>query len=227
MEDRIVVIEDDRSLRSMLETVLRDEGYAVTALASAEPFIAQQPADPSLVVLDIGLPGVTGLDVCSHLRRHGSQVPILMLTARGETRDRVRGLDAGADDYLTKPFALDELLARVRALLRRRALGLDPPSRAISIADLDIEPTSRLVQRAGRTVELTRLEFDLLHLLVRSSPAVVSRDEIHEAIWDADESHMSNSLEVFVSQLRRKTEAGGASRLVHTVRGIGYVARVA
>ena len=219
----VTLVEDDASVRSMLETVLRHEGYEVSALSDAESLLAGSGPDPDgLVVLDIGLPGVSGLDAARMLRRRDWPGAILMLTARHRLPDRVAGLDAGADDYLVKPFALDELLARVRAGLRRVSvkiveLGLD---------DLVLDARTRTVTRAGRPLDLTKIEFDLLELLVSRSPEVLDRSTIHEQVWGHDPDHMSNSLEVFVSQLRRKTEAMGGPRLIHTVRGVGYVARV-
>ncbi len=211
----------------MLDAVLSDEGHAVTVHASGEAAIVDPRAvDTDLLVLDVGLPGVNGLDVCRHVRRRGRTAPILMLTARSEVPDRVSGLDAGADDYLVKPFALDELLARVRALLRRHTTGeASPASPVVELGDLTIDPSTREVRRGHDELELTRLEFDLLLLLVRRSPAVIARDVLHEEVWGHDQDHMSNSLEVFVSQLRRKTEIGDRPRLIHTVRGVGYAAR--
>ncbi|MEO1058641.1 MAG: response regulator transcription factor [Actinomycetota bacterium] len=224
-QPHIVVVEDDQSVREMLAAVLTSAGHVVDAHGDGEHAVA---ADASLVadlvILDVGLPGMDGLEVCRRLRRHGRTSPVLMLTARHEIRDRVDGLDAGADDYLVKPFALDELLARVRALLRRGA-PLDNAPGPLQLDDLVIDPVTREAARAGHALDLTRLEFDLLRLLVARSPAVLTRECLHEEIWGYDEDLMSNSLEVFVSQLRRKTEVHGGARLVHTVRGVGYTAR--
>ncbi|MEM9514275.1 MAG: response regulator transcription factor [Actinomycetota bacterium] len=224
----IVVVEDDQSVREMLAAVLTSAGHRVDAYGEGEQAVMH---DASLVadlaILDVGLPGMDGLEVCRRLRRHGRIAPVLMLTARHEVGDRVDGLDAGADDYLVKPFALDELLARVRALLRRGAPPDGAGPGALELDDLLIDPVTREAVRSGHRLELTRLEFDLLRLLVDRSPAVLTREFLHQEIWGYDEHLMSNSLEVFVSQLRRKTERHGGERIVHTVRGVGYTARVA
>ena len=223
-----MVVEDDQSVREMLGAVLTSEGHRVEAHEVGEVAVASDESlDADLVILDVGLPGMDGLDVCRRLRRHGRTAPILMLTARHDVRDRVDGLDAGADDYLVKPFALEELLARVRALLRRGAGVPETKPEVATVDDLVVDPITRGAVRAGERLELTRREFDLLHLLVSRSPAVLSREVIHEHIWGYGEDLMSNSLEVFVSQLRRKTERSGRPRLVHTVRGVGYAVRPA
>ncbi len=223
----IVVIEDDQPLREMLASILSSHGYDVNPFGEGEPALRDDAtATAGLVIVDIGLPGIDGLEVCRRLRSGGRTGPVLMLTARHEVHDRVLGLDAGADDYLVKPFALDELLARVRALLRRRQSSRREPDAHPTLGDLTVDPVTRLATRGEEALDLTRIEFDLLHLLVSNSPSVVSREAIHEAIWGYDQEHMSNSLEVFVSQLRRKTEHGGRSRMIHTVRGVGYTARV-
>ncbi len=220
----VVVVEDDRSVREMLCTVLADEGHHVAAHSDGETAIVDTATDRcDLLIVDLGLPGIGGLDLCRHVRRRGRTDPILILTARSDVTDRVDGLDAGADDYLVKPFALDELLARVRALIRRRDFRANPES--LVLGDLSIDRDTRTARRGDEPLDLTRLEFDLLLLLVVRSPAVLRRDEIHEQIWGYDQQHMSNSLEVFVSQLRRKTELTGRPRLIHTVRGVGYTAR--
>ena len=179
---------------------------------------------PDLSILDLGLPGLDGLELCERLRRHGYHGPILMLTARHEVTDRVRGLDAGADDYLVKPFALDELLARVRAMLRRRVRS-GVASTNLLLGDVELDVDTREVRRGGDLLDLTKLEFDLLRVLMEASPIVMTRASLHEQVWGFEEDHMSNSLEVFVSQLRKKMEADGGQRLIHTVRGVGYVAR--
>lgn len=224
----VIIVEDDRSVRDMLGAVLGHEGYEVTSMADGEALLDGRAAfDAGLVILDVGLPGASGLDLCRRLRRDGRTGPILILTARHEIDDRVAGLDAGADDYLVKPFALDELLARVRAALRRATSSESGTgSELLVLGDLEIDPTTREVWRDGARLGLTKIEFDLLHLLVSSSPAVVTRDVIHDRVWGFDADHMSNSLEVFVSQLRKKTEIGGRARVVHTVRQVGYVARI-
>jgi two-component system response regulator MprA len=170
------------------------------------------------------MPGVDGLEVCRRLRAGGDRTPILMLTARHATADRVAGLDAGADDYLVKPFALEELLARIRALLRR--VGPEPgDDDVLRVADLTLDPSSRIVRRDERTMELTRTEFSLLELLMRNSGQVLTREVIFDRVWGYDFGANSNSLEVYIGYLRRKTEAEGESRLIHTVRGVGYVLR--
>lgn len=179
------------------------------------------------MILDVGLPAMSGFEVCRRLRRTAPTVPVLMLTARHSTADRVEGLDTGADDYLVKPFALDELLARVRALMGRSRGDMRPSTnRRLPLDDLIVDLDLHRAIRAGTTLDLTKIEFDLLWLLVANSPIVLRRDVIHDHIWGYGQDHMSNSLEVFVSQLRRKTELSGARRLIHTVRGVGYVARV-
>ena len=224
----VVVIEDDQSLREMLSSILSANGCDVVAFGDGETAVADQHTiEAGLAIIDVGLPGMDGLDVCRRLRLHGRTAPVMMLTARHEVHDRVLGLDAGADDYLVKPFALDELLARVRALLRRRGTLADDQSATTDcrIDDLVVDPHTRLATRGDDVLELTRLEFDLLHLFVSNAPGVLTREAIHERIWGYDQDHMSNSLEVFVSQLRRKTEASGRPRLIHTVRGVGYAAR--
>lgn len=220
----IAVVEDDASLREALIGVLEHEGHEVEAFGDAESLLDQlPPLDPALVILDVGLPGIDGVECCRRLRASGHDQAVLMLTARHEVDDRVRGLDAGADDYLVKPFALTELLARVRAHLRRSnaVVGDVVPA----IADLTLDPGTRRVQRGGTEIELTRLEFDLLELLVANSPRVLTREVIHDRVWGHDGSFMSNSLEVAISQLRRKLDADPARRLIHTVRGVGYVVR--
>jgi len=180
------------------------------------------PADA--ILLDVTMPGVDGLEVCRRLRAAGDQTPILMLTARHATADRVAGLDAGADDYLVKPFALEELLARIRALLRR--VGPEAGSDEIlRVADLSLQPSTRIVRRGERTMELTRTEFSLLELLLRNAGQVLTREVIFDRVWGYDFGANSNSLEVYIGYLRRKTEADGEPRLIHTVRGVGYVLR--
>jgi two-component system response regulator MprA len=168
------------------------------------------------------MPGVDGLEVCRRLRGSGSQLPVLMLTARTEVEDRVAGLDAGADDYVTKPFALEELLARVRALLRRTS---DEEGDVVRFGDLELDPTTREVTRAGRPIELTRTEFSLLELFMRNPRQVLTRTIIFERVWGYDFGYASNSLDVYIGYLRRKTEADGEPRLIHTVRGVGYALR--
>jgi two-component system response regulator MprA len=221
---RVLVAEDDQGLRDSLERVLRFEGYGVLlAKDGAEALDAVNRDDPDLLVLDIMMPHVDGLSACRMLRQRGSTMPILMLTARHTVSDRVDGLDAGADDYLVKPFAIDELLARVRALLRRPAPMVSEGP--LQVADLVLDPATRHVTRAGETIDLTKLEFDLLELLIRNAGIVLSREVIYERIWGYDFGTGSKSLDVYVGYLRRKTEAGGKERLIHTVRGFGYTLR--
>jgi two-component system response regulator MprA len=178
---------------------------------------------PDAVVLDVLMPGIDGLEVCRRLRAAGSRVPVLMLTARDQVEDRVAGLDAGADDYVVKPFALEELFARVRALLRRSGPGT--ADELLRFADLELHPLSREVHRNGHAIELTRTEFALLELFMRNPRQVLTRSIIFERVWGYDFGYASNSLDVYIGYLRRKTEAGGQSRLIHTVRGVGYALR--
>jgi len=175
-------------------------------------------------VLDLLMPGVDGLEVCRHVRRTGSTLPVLMLTARDAVGDRVAGLDAGADDYVVKPFALEELLARVRAMLRRAAPG---PDELLRFANVELSPSRREASRGGRPIELTRTEFNLLELFLRNPRQVLTRSVIFERVWAYDFGFASNSLDVYIGYLRRKTEAGGEPRLIHTVRGVGYALREA
>jgi len=220
----IVLAEDDRSVRESLERALRFEGYDTHGSPDgAAALVAIEDHKPDAIVLDVMMPNIDGLTVCRRLRDRGDRTPVLMLTARHEISDRVAGLDAGADDYLVKPFSLDELLARVRALLRRNAP--DASSDVLELADLKLDPSSRLVSRSGRVVDLTKTEFDLLELLLLNTGIVLSRDVIYERIWGYDFETGSKSLDVYIGYLRRKTEEGGDARLIHTVRGVGYVAR--
>ncbi len=220
----ILIAEDDRAVRESLERALRLEGYEVeTAGDGAAALAATEGRLPDLLVLDIMMPYVDGVTVCRTIRERGVRIPVLMLTARHEVTDRVSGLDAGADDYLVKPFALDELLARVRALLRRNAPAV--PETVLEYADLRVDLGARMVTRGDRTVELTKTEFDLLELLAENAEIVVARDVIYERIWGIDFATSSNSLDVYIGYLRRKLEADGEPRLVQTVRGVGYVLR--
>ncbi len=221
---KILIVEDDRGVRNSLERALTFEGYEVaTAVDGMEGLEAIRKERPDAVVLDVMMPKLDGISVCRRLRAEGDATPILMLTARHAVGDRVAGLDAGADDYLVKPFALEELLARLRALLRRRAVDEDEPT--LRVADLELDPRTRRVVRNGRDIELTKTEFDLLELFMRNAGIVLTRDVIYERIWGFDFGTTSNSLDVYVGYLRRKTEAGGDPRLIHTVRGVGYVLR--
>jgi two-component system, OmpR family, response regulator MprA len=224
MGSRILIAEDDRGVRQSLERALRFEGYDVNiANDGSEALEALGAGEPDLVLLDVMMPHIDGLTVCRRLRASGSDVPVLMLTARHEVRDRVAGLDAGADDYLVKPFALEELLARIRALLRRNVPGED--AAALTVGDLTLDPRTRKVTRGDRTLDLTKTEFDLLELLMLNAGVVLTRDTIYERIWGYDFGTTSNSLDVYIGYLRRKTEEAGESRLIDTVRGVGYVIR--
>lgn len=221
---RILVVEDDRSVRDSLVRVLRFEGYEVdTAADGAEALEAVTSALPDAVVMDVMMPNVDGLTACRMLRERYHNLPVLLLTARHEVSDRVAGLDAGADDYLVKPFALDELLARIRALLRRTSVSnADHPVR---FKDLVIDPLRRTAHRGERALDLTKTEFDLLELLTVNAGIVLSREVIYDRIWGYDFETGSRSLDVYIGYLRRKTEQDGEPRLVHTVRGVGYVVR--
>lgn len=224
MAARVLVAEDDKGVRDALDRALRFEGYDValaTDGARALELASEHP--PDLYLLDVQMPHVDGLSVCRTLRHRGDRTPILILTARHEISDRVAGLDAGADDYLVKPFALDELFARVRALLRRSDDTLD--SSALVVADLELDPASRRVARAGTDIELTKTEFDLLELLMRNAGIVLTRETIYDRIWGYDFETSSKSLDVYVGYLRRKTEVNNAARMLHTVRGVGYTLR--
>jgi two-component system response regulator MprA len=223
---RILVVDDDPSLRQALKRALRLEGYEVELAADgAEALDAIATDSPDLVVLDVAMPGLDGLDVSRRLRTGGNRVPILMLTARDAVGDRVAGLDAGADDYVVKPFALEELFARVRALSRRSGA---PDQRArLQFADLTLDPATREVTRGGRKIELTRTEFLLLELFLLNPRQVLTRSTIFERVWGYDFGFGSNSLDVYIGYLRRKTEGGGKPRLIQTIRGVGYALREA
>jgi two-component system response regulator MprA len=219
---RVLVVEDDDAIADVLRRTLRQEGHevrsegdGVEALRAAEEFV------PDLVILDLGLPGLDGVEVCRRLRDE-SDVPILILTARADLDDRVVGLDSGADDYLVKPFERQELLARLRALMRRR-----PPrgSAALVVGDLLLNPDTREVLRGDRQIDLTNREFELLEYLMRNQRLVVSRERLLEEVWGYDPMAMTNTIDVFISNLRRKLEEGGEPRLLETKRGAGYVLR--
>src|SRR5690242_8715969 len=217
---RVLIVEDDIDIADVLRRSLRNEGYEVrTSADGIEALDVAAGFVPDLVVLDLGLPGLDGVEVCRRLRSE-SDVPILMLTARAETEDRVTGLDSGADDYLPKPFERSELLARIRALLRRR-----PPrgSASIVVGDLMLNPDTREVKRGDREIELTNREFELLEYLARNQKLVVSRERLLEDVWGYDPFEQTNTIDVFISNLRRKLESGGEPRLLHTKRGAGYV----
>lgn len=221
---KVLIAEDDRSVRQSLQRALRYEGYDISlAVDGAEALEAVKDDRPDVVILDIMMPHVDGLSVCRRIRAKGDDLPILMLTAKHEISDRVAGLDAGADDYLVKPFALEELLARLRALLRRTAPeDVEGP---LTFADLTLDRETRRVERTGRTIDLTKTEFDLLELLMLNAGIVLTREVIYERIWGYDFGTSSNSLDVYIGYLRRKTEAEGEPRLIHTVRGVGYALR--
>jgi two-component system response regulator MprA len=222
---RILVVDDDAAVRESLRRALRLEGYTVELAgdgAEALEVLQANGDDPDLVVLDVLMPNVDGLEVCRRVRRSGSRVPVLMLTARDEVADRVAGLDAGADDYVVKPFALEELLARVRALLRRSA---DEAVDVLHFGDLELDPATREVRRNGDLIELTRTEFALLELFLLNPRQVLTRSIIFERVWGYDFGFGSNSLDVYIGYLRRKTEAGGKPRLIQTIRGVGYALR--
>jgi two-component system response regulator MprA len=219
---RILVVDDERPVRDALERALRLEGYEVELAADGqEALLALACRSVDAIVLDVLMPVLDGLETCRSLRRRDDKTPVLMLTARHEVSDRVAGLDAGADDYLVKPFALEELLARMRALLRRSAGG----EGELGFGDLTLDTGTREVRRGNRTIDLTRTEFLLLELFLRNPRQVLTRDVIFDRVWGYDFGPASNSLEVYVGYLRRKTEAEGESRLIHTVRGVGYALR--
>jgi two-component system response regulator MprA len=217
-----LVVDDERAVRESLRRALALEGYDVDLAADGEEALESvRRAEPDALILDVLMPGVDGLEVSRRLRRSGSKVPILMLTARDAIENRVEGLDAGADDYVTKPFALEELLARVRALLRRTSGGEE----ILRFADIELDPSMREVTRGGEPVELTRTEFALLELFMLNPRQVLTRSVIFERVWGYDFGYASNSLDVYIGYLRRKTEAGGKPRLIQTVRGVGYALR--
>jgi two-component system response regulator MprA len=221
---RILVVDDEPAVRRAVERALHLEGYEVGLAADGADALQQLASTPAdALVLDVMMPRVDGLEVCERLRSAGDGVPILLLTARDAVSDRVTGLDAGADDYLVKPFALEELLARLRALLRRT--GEPGQDAVLRFEDLSLDPQTREVRRGERAIELTRTEFLLLELLLRNARKVLTREIIFDRVWGYDFGYNSNSLEVYIGYLRRKTEADGEPRLIHTVRGVGYVLR--
>lgn len=221
---RVLIAEDDPSVRKAVERVLELENYSVTSVndgAAALEAITRHT--PDLAVLDVMMPFADGLSVCREARHRGINIPILLLTARHEVGDRVAGLDAGADDYLVKPFAVDELLARCRALLRRGTAAAT--ASVLRIGDLVLDPRSREVKRGDALLNLTKTEFDLLELLMQKPGNVFTREQIYEEIWGYDFETSSKSLDVYIGYLRRKTEENGGSRLVYTVRGVGYTVK--
>jgi DNA-binding response OmpR family regulator len=221
---RILVVEDDQEIAQVLQRSLRMEGYDVRLTGDgAQALDDTQAFLPDLIVLDLGLPGMDGIEVARQLRRDEDDTPILMLTARDALDSRVQGLDVGADDYLVKPFERQELLARMRALLRRRPpRGMAP----LRVGDLTLNPDTHEVSRGDRAIDLTQREFELLEYLMRNERLVISRQRLLDEVWGYDPFSITNTIEVFVSNLRRKLEAGGEPRLLHTVRGAGYVLRV-
>src|SRR3954471_14008744 len=219
---RVLIVDDEPAVRAALDRALRLDGYEIELAADGREAL-DRVADErhDAIVLDVAMPGLDGLQVCRRLRDAGDRTPVLMLTARDGIDDRVAGLDAGADDYLVKPFALRELLARLRALLRR----VETPAQRLRFADLALDPASRDVWRGERRIELTRTEYGLLELFLAHPRQVLTRSQIFEQVWGYDFGATSNALGVYVGYLRRKTEAAGEPRLLHTVRGIGYVLR--
>jgi two-component system response regulator MprA len=220
------VVDDDRAVRESLRRSLAFNGYSVDLAQDGLEALDLIAGDrPDALVLDVMMPRLDGLEVCRQLRSTGDDLPILVLTARDSVSERVAGLDAGADDYLPKPFALEELLARLRALLRRRVLPDDRDSPALTFSDLSLDPITREVTRGDRQISLTRTEFSLLEMLIANPRRVLTRSRILEEVWGFDFPTSGNALEVYVGYLRRKTEAEGEQRLIHTVRGVGYVLR--
>ncbi|MCF7551330.1 response regulator transcription factor [Pseudonocardia sp. WMMC193] len=226
---RILVVDDDRSVRESLRRSLAFNGYQVDLASDGYGALEAVDAQrPDAMVLDVMMPRLDGLEVCRRMRAAGDELPILVLTARDAVSDRVAGLDAGADDYLPKPFALEELLARLRALLRRRSLddiAAAAHTPALEFSDLSLDPDTRDVRRGERAISLTRTEFSLLELLLQNPRRVLTRASILEQVWGYDFPTTGNALEVYIGYLRRKTEAEGEPRLIHTVRGVGYVLR--
>lgn len=226
-DHRILAVDDDPAILRALERGLLLEGFRVDTAGSGRQALSLiDSTPPDAVVLDVSMPGLSGIDVCSALRRSGSQIPILMLSALDEVDDRVAGLAAGADDYVTKPFALPELVLRLRALLRRSAAaqaGVD--GERLRVGPLVVDPQARRVVMDGREVELTRREFDLLETLTHNAGLVLSRSVLLERVWGYDFEVTDNAVDTFIGYLRRKLEAGGGPRLIHTVRGVGFVLR--
>lgn len=221
-----MVIDDDDKITSMLRRGLAFEGYDVhTAHNGAEGLSMVLADEPDLIILDVMMPKVNGFEVCRRLREGGCKVPVLMLTAKDEVENRVKGLDMGADDYLVKPFALEELLARVRALLRRKEPVSEAGGQRFIFEDIVLEIDSREVVRNGHRIELTAKEFDLLHLFMQNPKRVLTRDMIMDKIWGYDYSGESNVLEVYIAMLRQKTEEHGGKRVIQTIRGAGYILR--
>ncbi|MEP7200987.1 MAG: response regulator transcription factor [Ilumatobacteraceae bacterium] len=226
MSARVLVADDDRAIRDALTRALGLEGYVVVQANDGNTALSLiESTQPDVAILDVMMPNIDGLTVCRVLRAERNRLPILMLTARTETPDRVAGLDAGADDYLAKPFDLDELLARLRALLRRTKSDDESETDAVQLVDLRLDPTSRRVWRGEREIDLSKTEFDLLELLLRNQGIVLDHSTIYDRIWGYDFGPDSKNLAVYISYLRRKLEPPGESKLIHTVRGVGYSAR--
>ena len=222
----ILVVDDDQAVRDSLRRALALQGYDVDLAADGEEALFKLRTNPlatDLLIVDVLMPRLDGLELTRRLRSDGSELPILMLTARDQVADRVEGLEAGADDYLVKPFALEELVARVRALLRRA--GPDDTAARLRFADVELDTGTREVRRGDETLTLTRTEFALLELFLRNPRQVLTRSVIFDRVWGYDFGYGSNSLDVYISYLRKKTEAGGKPRLIHTVRGVGYTLR--
>jgi DNA-binding response OmpR family regulator len=219
----VLVVDDDAAIRRSLERGLRLSGFAVRTAADGPGALAAiRDTPPDVLVLDVSMPGMSGIEVCTRLRDDGRDLPVLMLSALDETADRIAGLQAGGDDYLVKPFALQELVLRLRALLRRRP----PTGRAeLRVAGLVIDPDARTAERDGRHLDLTRREFELLEVLARNAGLVLTRDQLLERVWGYDFDVRTDAVDTFVSYLRRKLEADGGGRLIHTVRGVGFVLR--
>jgi len=223
---RVLIVEDDPRVRGSLERALRANGYSVqSAQGGAAGLAAVVGMAPDAVVLDVNLPDISGFEICRELRRRGDRTPVLMLTARDSVSDRVEGLDAGADDYLVKPFALAELLARLRAVMRRAPNGEGTADEHLEYEDLRLDLQTLMAERDGRRFELTRTEFLLLELFMRNPDRVLTREVILDRVWGIDARTSTNGIEVYVGYLRRKLEAGGEPRLVQTVRGFGYALR--
>ncbi len=225
---QVLIVDDEPAVVTALERALRIDGYETSVARDGQQALATLAAErPDVVVLDVTMPKLDGLEVCRRLRASGDRTPVLMLTARNGIEDRVDGLDAGADDYLPKPFALKELRARVRALLRRSEPAADDQPGPLTFADLRLDPATREVHRGDRRIELTRTEFSLLELFLAHPRVVLTRSQLFEHVWGYDLGATSNALGVYMGYLRRKTEEGGEPRLLHTVRGVGYALREA
>ncbi|MFD5698199.1 response regulator transcription factor [Streptomyces lasiicapitis] len=225
----VLVAEDDPGVRSTLDQLLRFEGYRVLLAADGlEALGLLERERPDVAVVDVVMPGLDGLGLCRMLRRRGDRLPLLVLTARHEVGDRVAGLDAGADDYLAKPFATEELFARIRALLRRtEPADGEGDSGVLAVGDLTLDPEARQACRGARPLDLTKTEFDVLELLLRNPGVVLTRSQMYERIWGFDFDTTSRSLDVYIGYLRQKTEEGGEPRIIHTVRSVGYTVRAA